>query len=56
MNLAAECVPGEWVHLVGNVMIDTLLANIERARERAVSTREDLGLTKRTNRVRTRAA
>ena len=35
------------MHLVGNVMIDTLLANIERARERAVSTREDLGLTDR---------
>ena len=43
-NLESEGVPGEWVHLVGNVMIDTLLANIDRARERAVGTRADLGL------------
>lgn len=47
VNLEAEGVPGEWVHLVGNVMIDTLLANIERARERAVATREGLGLSGR---------
>lgn len=33
-NLAAEGAPAAWVHLVGNVMIDTLLANLDRARER----------------------
>lgn len=31
-NLAAEGVPAERIHLVGNVMIDTLLRNVERAR------------------------
>jgi len=43
-NLAAEGVPAEWVHLVGNVMIDTLLSNIDRARERGDKVRERLGL------------
>ena len=43
-NLAAEGVPDDWVHLVGNVMIDTLLANVDRARERGARVREDLGL------------
>jgi len=33
-NLEREGVPGERVHLVGNVMIDTLLAHRERAAER----------------------
>ena len=31
-NLQREGVPAERIHLVGNVMIDTLLANLERAR------------------------
>ena len=31
-NLRAEGVPAERVHLVGNLMIDTLRANLERAR------------------------
>lgn len=44
-NLAAEGVPPEWVHLVGNVMIDTLLANLERARDRGMVARDQLGLT-----------
>lgn len=43
-NLAAEGVPQEWVHLVGNVMIDTLLANIESARARGAIIRQRLGL------------
>lgn len=41
-NLAVEGVPTEWVHLVGNVMIDTLVANIDRARERGSAVRRDL--------------
>jgi UDP-N-acetylglucosamine 2-epimerase (non-hydrolysing) len=43
-NLAAEGVPSAWVHLVGNVMIDTLLSNIDRARERGEAARAELGL------------
>jgi UDP-N-acetylglucosamine 2-epimerase (non-hydrolysing) len=43
-NLAAEGVPSEWVHLTGNVMIDTLLANLERAKERGHGLRKELGL------------
>lgn len=43
-NLAAEGVPGAWVHLVGNVMIDTLLANLDRARQRGSGVRQQLGL------------
>lgn len=46
-NLAAEGVPGEWVHLVGNVMIDTLLANRDRARQRGDQVRERLDLDDR---------
>jgi UDP-N-acetylglucosamine 2-epimerase (non-hydrolysing) len=41
-NLRAEGEPDEEIHLVGNVMVDTLLANIERARARP--TLERLGL------------
>lgn len=33
-NLHAEGVPPEWVHLVGNVVIDTLVANLAPARRR----------------------
>ena len=43
-NLAAEGVPEPWVHLVGNVMIDTLLANIDSARHRGSELRNRLGL------------
>ncbi len=42
-HLRAEGVPPAAVHLVGNVMVDTLLTNVERARERPVLA--DLGLT-----------
>lgn len=31
-NLTAEGIPRERIHFVGNVMIDTLMANVERAR------------------------
>ena len=41
-NLRAEGEPDAEIHLVGNVMVDTLLANIERARSRP--TLEQLGL------------
>ena len=40
-NLLAEGYRTDQVHLVGNVMIDTLLANVERARQREVAS--DLG-------------
>lgn len=44
-NLMAEgCHPGR-VHLVGNVMIDTLLANLERAKARTVLADLDLEAT-----------
>ena len=42
VNLLAEGTPPERVHVVGNVMIDTLCANIDRARQRPVLA--DLGL------------
>jgi UDP-N-acetylglucosamine 2-epimerase (non-hydrolysing) len=42
-NLRAEGRPAEQVHLVGNVMVDTLLANLDRARDR--DTLERFGLT-----------
>ncbi|HTJ74490.1 MAG TPA: UDP-N-acetylglucosamine 2-epimerase (non-hydrolyzing) [Acidimicrobiales bacterium] len=42
-NLLAEGHPRERVHLVGNVMIDTLLANVDRARARGALDR--LGLS-----------
>ncbi len=35
-NLRAEGYPDERVHLVGNVMVDTLLSNLERARRRPI--------------------
>ncbi len=41
-NLRAEGYRADQIHLVGNVMIDTLLANTERARKR--STLDDLAL------------
>jgi UDP-N-acetylglucosamine 2-epimerase (non-hydrolysing) len=34
-NLLREGIPAERIHFVGNVMIDTLLANLERARAQA---------------------
>jgi UDP-N-acetylglucosamine 2-epimerase (non-hydrolysing) len=44
-NLAAEGYRSDQVHLVGNVMVDTLLANLPRARRRDVHRR--LGVTPR---------
>ncbi len=41
-NLEAEGVPAEKIHFVGNVMIDTLLASLEKARSSPVL--DDLGL------------
>lgn len=41
-NLEAEGYRDDQIHLVGNVMVDTLLANVDRARERP--TLDDLGL------------
>jgi UDP-N-acetylglucosamine 2-epimerase (non-hydrolysing) len=41
-NLRAEGVPAERIHRVGNVMIDTLLSHLERAR--SLDTLERLGL------------
>ncbi|MGH3902711.1 MAG: non-hydrolyzing UDP-N-acetylglucosamine 2-epimerase [Pseudonocardiaceae bacterium] len=38
-SLAAEGVEADRIHLVGNVMIDTLLANLERSRDRPVAAR-----------------
>ncbi|MBW3577882.1 MAG: UDP-N-acetylglucosamine 2-epimerase (non-hydrolyzing) [Actinobacteria bacterium] len=46
-NLLAEGIPADQIHCVGNVMIDTLLVNLPRARERAVSARKRLGLSDR---------
>ncbi|WP_330292819.1 non-hydrolyzing UDP-N-acetylglucosamine 2-epimerase [Streptomyces sp. NBC_00576] len=43
-NLRAEGYRDDQIHLVGNVMIDTLLANLERARASAVL--DEYGLTK----------
>ena len=42
-NLLREGVPASKIHFVGNVMIDTLLSHLERARE--LDTVERLGLT-----------
>jgi len=44
-NLQREGVPAERVHLVGNIMIDSLLANLERARDAKVLSA--LGLAER---------
>jgi len=44
-NLLREGVPPERIHLVGNIMIDSLLANLERARSSAVL--DDMGLKPR---------
>ncbi|MCA9243925.1 MAG: UDP-N-acetylglucosamine 2-epimerase (non-hydrolyzing) [Phycisphaerales bacterium] len=41
-NLKREGVPDERVHLVGNVMIDTLRANLDKARESDILARLDL--------------
>ncbi len=41
-NLLREGIPKQRIHFVGNVMIDTLLANLERAR--ALDTIRELGL------------
>lgn len=43
-NLQGEGCDPSTIHLVGNVMIDTLLANIDRARERVAKTGGRLGL------------
>lgn len=42
-NLVSEGYREDQIHLVGNVMVDTLLANLERARSRSVL--EELGLS-----------
>ena len=42
-NLLAEGADPDTVHLVGNVMVDTLLANLDRAKQRRILT--DLDLT-----------
>ncbi len=44
-NLRREGVAGEKIYLVGNVMIDTLLKNLERAEKTTIL--EDMGLRKR---------
>jgi len=43
-NLVAEGVTPAWIHRVGNVMIDTLVANLGRARSRATQLCDRLGL------------
>ncbi|MDJ0786647.1 MAG: UDP-N-acetylglucosamine 2-epimerase (non-hydrolyzing) [Myxococcota bacterium] len=42
VNLRKENVDPSWIHFVGNVMIDTLLANVERAKERDTLERHGL--------------
>jgi UDP-N-acetylglucosamine 2-epimerase (non-hydrolysing) len=44
-NLVAEGVAADWIHLVGNTMIDTLLANLARAQERGARARDEFGLS-----------
>lgn len=44
VNLAAMGVPDDWVHLVGNVMIDSLVAHLDEARQRGDALRAELGL------------
>src|SRR5436853_5579108 len=41
-NLVAEGIPRQRIHLVGNIMIDSRLSNLEKARRSTV--REDLGV------------
>ena len=43
-NLIAEGIPADRIHCVGNIMIDTLLANQAAAQERAMPLRQSLGL------------
>lgn len=43
-NLTCEGIPSERIHFVGNIMIDTLLSNLERARQVAYC--EQLGLAR----------
>lgn len=43
-NLLAEGIPPERIHLVGNVMIDTLLAHLPKAEPRLPQLRSTLGL------------
>ncbi|MFA9429687.1 non-hydrolyzing UDP-N-acetylglucosamine 2-epimerase [Egicoccus sp. AB-alg2] len=43
-NLEAEGAPQEWIHLVGNVMVDTLLRNLDRARARRDQLLSGLGV------------
>jgi UDP-N-acetylglucosamine 2-epimerase (non-hydrolysing) len=43
-NLLDEGIPREWIHNVGNVMIDTLFDNLTRAQERAAGAREKLSV------------
>ncbi|MCL4169552.1 UNVERIFIED_CONTAM: hypothetical protein GTU68_031722 [Idotea baltica] len=45
VNLKSEGVPGNIVHFVGNVMIDSLVSQIDRARESSILS--DLGLQDR---------
>lgn len=44
---AAEGAPAAWVHLVGNTMIDTLLANLDRDRAVGAVQRQSLGIDRR---------
>lgn len=43
-NLAREGIARDRIHLVGNVMVDTLLSNVERARERIPDLMRRLGV------------
>lgn len=43
-NLRREGLEPNWIHVVGNVMIDTLFHNLPRARERAARLQEEHGL------------
>jgi UDP-N-acetylglucosamine 2-epimerase (non-hydrolysing) len=50
-NLLAEGIPSERIRFVGNVMIDSLMKNLERAKQSTIKT--ELGLTERTYAVLT---
>jgi UDP-N-acetylglucosamine 2-epimerase (non-hydrolysing) len=43
-TLVSEGMPKEWIHLVGNVMIDTLYANLSAAKKRGEALRASLDL------------